>query len=91
MEQQTLLFDLFEYLGKYFAPAGALALIPFLLPSPGLVWLPLQVLAGAILLLFIAFLLFLKCYKWPKAHLLYCLTPTRLRKSLKHHKKIFPF
>lgn len=76
------LFILFECMGKLFAPAGALALIPMLLPPDTLIWLPLQVALGASLFIFTAMLFFQKCYQWPRAHLIFCLTSARIRKWL---------
>lgn len=70
-----VLFTLFEWLGKFFAPVGALALIPMLLPSETLIWLPLQVMAGACLFIAIGLVFFQQCYKWSRAQLMYCLIP----------------
>ena len=70
-----VLFLLFEWLGKFFAPVGALALIPMLLPPETLVWLPLQVLAGASLFIAVGMVFFRQCYKWSRAQLIYCLIP----------------
>lgn len=53
-----VLFSLFEWLGKFFAPVGALALIPMLLPPGTLIWLPLQVTAGAVLFIAIGLVFF---------------------------------
>ena len=66
---------LFEWSGKYFVPAGALGLIPLLLPSENLAWVPLQVAAGAGLFISIAMIAFQRCYKWNRAQLLFCLAP----------------
>lgn len=73
------LFLVFEWTGKYFAPAGALAFIPMLLPAGGLFWLPLQVAVGAALFIAIAMVAFHKCYKWNRAQLVYCFIPSLLR------------
>ena len=75
------LFILFEWWGKFFAPAGAIALVPMIISPQGLIGYPLQVMIGAALLIFIAMVLFLKCYKWPKSHLIYCLVPAPIRTS----------
>ena len=75
------LFILFEWWGKFFAPAGAIALVPMIISPQGLIGYPLQVMVGAALLIFIAMVLFLKCYKWPKSHLIYCLVPAPIRTS----------
>lgn len=81
------LFGLFEWTGKFFAPAGALALIPLIVPREGLAWLPLQAAAGAALFITIAMVVFQQCYKWSRAQLLFCLTPTLLRKYLSRRKR----
>lgn len=70
-----VLFTLFEWLGKFFAPVGALALIPMLLPADTLIWLPLQVAVGASLFIAIGMVFFQQCYKWSRAQLVYCLIP----------------
>lgn len=82
----VFLFLIFEWTGKYFAPAGALAFIPLLLPREGLIWLPLQAAAGAVLFILIAMVVFQRCYRWSRAQLIYCLTPTLLRKYITHSK-----
>lgn len=71
----VVLFLIFEWLGKLFAPVGALALIPMLLPPDALVWLPLQVLVGASLFIAMGMIFFQQCYKWSRAQLIYCLIP----------------
>lgn len=81
------LFTLFEWIGKFFAPAAALALIPTILPQRNLIWLPLQVTIGATLLIATALLLFQQCYKWPKAQLIVCLLPFPIRKQLNRKKE----
>ena len=80
------LFAIFEWTGKYFAPAGALAFIPLVVRQDLLPWLPLQATIGAALFIAIAMLFFQKCYKWDKARLAYCFTPTLLREHLNHRK-----
>ncbi len=70
------LFFIFEWTGKYFAPAGALAFIPMLLPEEGLAWLPLQASIGAALFITIAMVVFQKCYQWSRAQIIFCATPT---------------
>lgn len=81
------LFLIFEWTGKFFAPAGALAFIPLLLPREGLVWLPLQATVGAALFIMIAMVVFQQCYKWSRAQLVYCLTPTLLREYMDRRKR----
>lgn len=73
------LFTLFEYMGKYFAPAGAVALIPLILPEENLIGLPLQVLMGAALFIGIAMICFQKCLRWPKSRLWVCFLPSYIR------------
>lgn len=80
------LFGIFELTGKFFAPAGALAFIPMIIPKENLCWLPLQAAAGAVLFIAIAMLFFQQCYKWSRAQLIYCLTPTLLREYLDSRK-----
>lgn len=81
------LFGLYEWLGKYFAPAGAIALIPMIVPQEHLVFLPLQVAAGAFLFIGTAMLLFMKCYKWPRVQLIVCLIPAPMRFRHSGNKK----
>lgn len=82
-----VLFSLFEWLGKFFAPVGALALIPMLLPSETLVWLPLQVTVGAVLFITIGLVFFQQCYKWSRAQLVYCLIPHYLISRISRNRK----
>lgn len=77
-----ILFTVFECVGKFFAPAGALALLPMLLPQEVLIWFPLQVAIGAMLFIGTGLIFFMQCYKWPRAQLIYCLTPVYLRERL---------
>ena len=81
-----VLFTVFEWIGKFFAPVGALALIPMIVPEEGLAWMPLQVAVGATLFIAMGLVFFQQCYKWPRAQLVYCLTPEYLRNRL-HNKK----
>lgn len=82
------LFFIFEFLGKFFAPAGAIVLIPMLLPEENLIWLPLQVLVGGILFIGIAMICFQKCLRWSKAQMIVCLVPSFMRNNGKHNIKI---
>lgn len=41
------LFVMFERVGRYFAPVGAVALIPMIVPPQDLFWLPVQIACGA--------------------------------------------
>ncbi|MEG0037705.1 MAG: HPP family protein [Bacteroides sp.] len=78
-----LLFLFFERSGKFFAPAGALALIPMIVPQEQLLWLPLQAAVGTALFLTVAMIVFQQCYKWNRAQLVYCITPSVLRNNRK--------
>ena len=71
----VVVFGLFEWLGKFFAPAGAISLIPLLLPEEVLPYLPLEVFVGAVLFIAVAMIFFQKCYKWSRAQIVYCLIP----------------
>ncbi|MBS5495592.1 HPP family protein [Bacteroides intestinalis] len=82
----AILFLIFEWTGKYFAPSGALAFIPMLLPQEGLAWLPLEASIGAALFITIAMVVFQKCYKWNRAQLIFCATPTLLREYMNRKK-----
>lgn len=82
-----VLFTLFEWLGKFFAPVGAMALIPMLLPKETLPWLPLQASIGALLFITMGLVFFQQCYKWSRARLIYCLIPHYLISRLKRRKK----
>lgn len=77
------LFALFEWTGKCFAPAGAVALIPMLIPADDLLWFPVQIAIGAALFIATALLIFLQCYKWPRAQLMVCFLPGWWRSRLK--------
>ena len=82
----AILFLIFEWTGRYFAPSGALAFIPMLLPQEGLAWLPLEASIGAALFITIAMVVFQKCYKWNRAQLIFCATPTLLREYMNRKK-----
>lgn len=83
----VVLFTLFEWLGKFFAPVGALALIPMLLPAEALPWLPLQVLVGSSLFIVMGMVFFQQCYKWSHAQLVYCLIPHYLLGRLNRNRR----
>ena len=83
----AILFLIFEWTGKYFAPSGALAFIPMLLPKENLGWLPLEASIGAALFITIAMVVFQKCYKWNRAQLIFCATPTLLREYMNRKKR----
>ena len=82
-----LLFTLFEWLGKFFAPVGAMALIPMLLPKEALPWLPFQVLIGATIFIAMGMVFYQQCYKWSRAQLVYCLIPHYLLSRLNRNRK----
>ncbi len=83
----AILFLIFEWTGKYFAPSGALAFIPMLLPQEGLAWLPLEASIGAALFITIAMVVFQKCYKWNRAQLIFCATLLREYMNRKKREK----
>ena len=83
----AILFLIFEWTRKFFAPAGALAFIPMLLPKENLGWLPLEASIGAALFITIAMVVFQKCYKWNRAQLIFCATPTLLREYMNRKKR----
>lgn len=74
------LFVLFKMVGKYFAPAGAIALLPMLLPSEVLIWFPFQVILGAGLFQLLALVAFQRCHRWKKVHWIVFLTSHKVRK-----------
>ena len=82
------MFSLFEFLGKFFAPAGAVALIPMIIPEEGLFWLPLQVLVGATLFIGLVMICFQRCIRWPRAQLIVCLVPPFIRDLRKRNKSL---
>lgn len=82
-----VLFTLFEWLGKFFAPVGAMALIPMLLPKEALSWLPFQVLIGATIFIAMGMVFYQQCYKWSRAQLVYCLIPHYLLSRLNRNRK----
>ena len=80
-------FTLFEWLGKFFAPVGAMVLIPMLLPEEALFWLPFQVFVGATLFIAMGMVFFQQCYKWSRAQLVYCLIPHYLLSRLNRNRR----
>jgi hypothetical protein len=79
------LFGVFEWTGKYFAPAGALAFIPMIVPPETLPALPWQSALGAAVFIVVAMIAYLKCYHWSRAQFIYSVTPSLLRPHI--HKK----
>ena len=75
------LFLFFRITRRYFAPAGAMAFIPMIVPQGNLVWLPLQAAIGAALFIAVSLVVFQKCHRWSRAQLAFCLTPEFLRKQ----------
>lgn len=59
----TMMFLIFLWLGKCFAPAGALSIVPMLLPEETLLWFPVRVLVGSTVLFTIGTLVFHKYAK----------------------------
>lgn len=80
------LFGLFESQGKYFAPAGAAALVPMIIPAEDLLLFPVQVAAGAALFIALSMLLFQRCYRWSGAQLAVAFVPARLRSLRKRRQ-----
>lgn len=76
------LFSLFEIVGKPFAPACAIALVPMIIPESKLLSYPLQVAIGTGIFLFVAMVFFLKCYRWKRPHLLVCFVPDFIRSRM---------
>lgn len=77
------LFALFERQGKYFAPAGATALVPMIVPAEDLLLFPLQVAAGGAVFITVSMLLFQRCYRWSRLQLAVAFVPARIRKLRK--------
>lgn len=76
------LFVMFERVGRYFAPVGAVALIPMIVPPQDLFWLPVQIACGAAVFIAVALLLFQRCYEWNRGQFVYCVVPTPLRRYI---------
>ena len=79
------LFFMFEGVGKFFAPVGAVGLIPLIIPYQSLKWFPLQVAVGSAFFIVAAMLVFQQCYKWPKSHLMVCWLPEFVRNRVRKH------
>lgn len=84
----TCLFALFESQGKYFAPAGATALVPMIILPTDLLLFPLQVAAGALVFITISMLLFQRCYRWSRAQLAVSLVPAPIRNLRKRRGQV---
>lgn len=76
------LFVMFERVGRYFAPVGAIALIPMIVPPQDLFWLPVQIACGAAVFIAVALLLFQRCYEWNRGQFVYCVVPSPLRRYI---------
>lgn len=76
------LFLLFEIVGKPFAPACAVALVPMIIPQQNILYYPGQVAIGAAVFLFVSMVFFLKCYRWKREHLLVCFVPDFFRRRI---------
>lgn len=81
------LFFLFEIVGKPFAPACAIALVPMIIPQENLLYYPVQVAIGSGIFLFAAMFFFLKCYRWKRTHLLVCFVPDFMRSRIDRPKR----
>lgn len=73
------IFLLFEIVGKPFAPACAIALVPMIIPQENVLSYPFQVAIGTTVFLFVAMFFFQKCYRWKRVHLLVCFVPQLIR------------
>lgn len=80
------LFVVFRLTGKYFAPAGAMAYIPMIVPQETLWTLPFQATVGAALFISVAMIVYMKCYKWKRTQLVYAFTPSFLRRYVHGHR-----
>ena len=78
------LFLFYEIVGKPFAPACAIALVPMIIPQKNVLSYPFQVAIGSGIFLFVAMFFFLKCYRWKRAHLLVCFIPKFIRCRMEH-------
>ena len=76
------LFVMFERVGRYFAPVGAVALIPMIVPPQDLFRLPVQIACGAAVFIAVALLLFQRCYEWNRGQFIYCVVPSPLRRYI---------
>ncbi|MCD0473015.1 hypothetical protein LPB87_01255 [Flavobacterium sp. EDS] len=79
----SCLFILFEIVGKPFAPACAIALVPMIIPQENILSYPFQVAIGTGVFLFVAMFFFQKCYRWRRAQLFVCFVPQVIRLRIK--------
>lgn len=83
----TCLFLLFEIVGKPFAPACAIALVPMIIPQENVLSYPFQVAIGTAIFLFVALFFFQKCYHWKRTHLLVCFMPRQIISKMERPKR----
>jgi hypothetical protein len=83
----SCLFPFYEIIGKPFAPACAIALVPMIIPQQNVLTYPFQVAVGAGVFLFVALFFFLRCYRWKRAHLLVCFIPECIRSTMERPKR----
>lgn len=76
------IFYAFRLLGKSFAPACAIALIPTIINQDDLFIYPIEVAIGAFVFLSISMIFFLKCYFWQKPQLFYSILPKYVRNKI---------
>lgn len=79
----SCLFILFEIVGKPFAPACAIALVPMIIPQENILSYPFQVAIGTGVFLFVAMFFFQKCHRWRRAQLFVCFVPQVIRLRIK--------
>ncbi|MFA6832000.1 MAG: HPP family protein [Bacteroidaceae bacterium] len=75
-------FLFLEAVGKPFAPACAIAIIPMIIPQQDILLYPLQVAGGATIFLFVSMVFFLKCYRWNRIQLFICFVPKVIRNRM---------
>jgi hypothetical protein len=76
------IFYAFRLLGKSFAPACAIAVIPTIINQNDLFVYPIEVAIGAFIFLSVSMILFLKCYFWQKPQLFYSILPQYVRNKI---------
>lgn len=68
----AVLFIVSEWRGRLFAPAGAVALIPLIIPAEDLFWFPLQAMTGAAFFIGVPMLLFQRDIVWHEPRRIKC-------------------
>lgn len=76
------LFAVSEWRGRLFAPAGAVALIPMIIPDADLIWFPLQAMSGAAVFIGVPMLLFQRDIVWHEPRRIGCAV-VRLYRTIK--------